>query len=288
MRGRCFAVFLGDVVEKSVLSYAVFGNPVAHSRSPLIHALFAGQEGVPDLRYEAVCLPKGAFADGAAAFFAGGGLGANVTVPFKEDAYAWADVLSEQAAAAGAVNTLARRADGTVFGDNTDGIGLLADLRFFQVALKGARVLLLGAGGAARGVLRPLLDAQPAELTLANRTPEKARVLADVFGVSAAGLAELPSGGFDIVINATSGGLQGCAPELPSGVFSDCVFAYDMVYGAEETAFMRLAKACGVPAAADGLGMLVEQAAASYRIWRGFSPDTAAVRLVLRRHLAGA
>ncbi|MDO4693752.1 MAG: shikimate dehydrogenase [Eikenella sp.] len=262
--------------------YAVFGNPVAHSRSPLIHQMFARQEGAA-IRYERILAEPGAFEQAAAGFFAAGGQGANVTVPFKTDACRWADGLSERARAAGAVNTLIKQADGRITGDNTDGAGLLRDITAnLQVALAGKRLLLLGAGGAARGVMLPLLQAGPAALTVANRTAGKAQALAEAFGAQACPLADLPAGGFDVVVNATSGGLSGELPALAPAVLSACELAYDMVYAAEPTAFMRFAGQAGARRCADGLGMLVEQAAESYYLWRGFRPDTAPVLAAMR------
>ncbi|MBH5330314.1 shikimate dehydrogenase [Eikenella sp. S3360] len=262
--------------------YAVFGNPVAHSRSPGIHQMFAAQEGTA-IEYERILAEPGRFAESAAAFFAAGGLGANVTVPFKTDACAWADSLSARARAAGAANTLIKQPNGQIHADNTDGLGLVADIRrHFQVALAGKRILLIGAGGAARGVILPLLECRPASLTIANRTAAKARELAEAFGASAAEFAELPAAGFDIAVNATSGSLSGQVPAIAAKVFAQCELAYDMAYGREPTAFMRFAQNAGAQRTADGLGMLVEQAAESYRLWRGFSPDTAPVLSALR------
>ncbi len=262
--------------------YAVFGNPVAHSRSPTIHQMFAAQEGAA-IEYERLLADPGCFAQAAAAFFAAGGAGANVTVPFKTDACAWAASLSERARAAGAANTLIKQADGRIHADNTDGLGLVADIgRNFQVALAGKRILLIGAGGAARGVILPLLECRPASLTIANRTAAKAQELAAIFGIRAAGLDELPAAGFDIIINATSGSLSGQVPAIAPAVFAQCELAYDMAYGREPTAFMRFAAEAGARQSADGLGMLVEQAAESYRLWRGFSPKTAPVLASLR------
>ena len=258
--------------------YAVFGNPVTHSRSPAIHQMFAAQEGTA-IEYERLLAEPGCFAQAAAAFFAAGGAGANVTVPFKTDACA----LSERARAAGAANTLIKQADDRIHADNTDGLGLVADIsRNFQVALAGKRILLIGAGGAARGVILPLLECRPASLTIVNRTAAKAQELAAIFGIRAAELGQLPAAGFDIIINATSGNLSGQVPAIAPAVFAQCELAYDMAYGREPTAFMRFAAEAGARQSADGLGMLVEQAAESYRLWRGFSPTTASVLAALR------
>jgi shikimate dehydrogenase len=259
--------------------YAVFGNPIAHSKSPLIHAEFARQTG-QDLAYEAILAPLDDFAGALQAFRGRGGRGANVTVPFKEQAHALADRLSARAEAAGAVNTLTF-GDGTVLGDNTDGVGLVNDLADnLGVALAGARVLLLGAGGAARGVVLPLLERGPARLLIANRTAAKARELADRFGCQGCGFDELAEQSFDLVINATSASLAGDAPPLPEGIYAPGALAYDMMYG-RETPFMAAARAAGARVA-DGLGMLVEQAAEAFCVWRGVRPDTAPVIAMLR------
>ena len=260
--------------------YAVFGNPVAHSRSPAIHQMFAAQEGMA-IEYERLLAEPGCFAQAAAAFFAAGGVGANVTVPFKTDSCAWADSLSERAR--GAANTLIKQANGKIHADNTDGIGLVADIsRNFQVALAGKRILIIGAGGAARGVILPLLECRPTSLSIANRTTAKAQELAAIFGIRAAELGQLPAAGFDIIINATSGSLSGQVPAIAPAVFAQCELAYDKAYGREPTAFMRFAAEAGAGRSADGVGMLVEQAAESYRLWRGFSPKTAPVLAALR------
>jgi shikimate dehydrogenase len=260
--------------------YAVFGNPVAHSRSPHIHALFAVQTG-QDMTYEARLAPLDGFAEAVREFAATGGRGANVTVPFKEEAFRLATGLSPRAQAAGAVNTLSF-ADGRIIGDNTDGAGLVRDLAGnLGLELRGRRILLLGAGGAARGVILPLLEASPSLLALANRTADKARQLAATFaGVSGCGLDELAGRSFDLVINATSAGLSGEELALPAKVFAPDCLAYEMVYG-RTTPFMALASASGARVA-DGLGMLVEQAAEAFFIWRGIRPDTRPVLAELR------
>lgn len=267
--------------------YAVAGNPVAHSRSPLIHAAFARQTG-QDIRYTRLLVALGGFAPAARAFFAGGGKGLNITVPFKRDAYELADELTDRAAAAAVVNTLALQGDGRLLGDNTDGAGLVTDIRAnLGWGIAGTRVLLLGAGGAAQGVLGPLLAERPGAVFIANRTAGRARALAARFPgetrLDAGGLADCPAGAFDLVINATSAGLGGEVPALPAeaiGVSSRC---YDMVYGNEPTAFLREAAARGAAGLADGLGMLVEQAAESFYLWRGVRPQTGPVIAQLRR-----
>ncbi len=265
--------------------YAVIGNPVAHSRSPWIHARFAAQTSQA-LEYGTLLAPPDGFAATADEFRAQGGKGLNVTVPFKEAAYAFAETLSARARSARAVNTLLF-ADG-IHGDNTDGCGLTRDLDInLRFPVVGRRVLLLGAGGAARGVLLPLLEAGPAALTVANRTPEKAsQMVADLPETQrglprSCGFADLAGERFDLVINATSSGLSDAPLPLPARLFTRESLAYEMVYG-RETAFMRLARAEGAHHVADGLGMLVEQAAESFFLWRGVRPSTAPVLAELR------
>jgi shikimate dehydrogenase len=267
--------------------YAVIGNPVAHSKSPQIHAEFARQTR-QDLTYERLLAPTDGFIATAAAFRARGGRGANVTLPFKGEAYGYATCLSERARAAQAVNTLRFEGD-TIFGDNTDGAGLVNDVTLnLGCSIAGRRVLLLGAGGAARGVIEPLLGQQPACLVLANRTLAKAQQLAQNLGgtLDALTYAALAGRQFDVVINATSASLAGSLPPLPRGLFAEGALAYDMMYGKGETPFLAFARAEGAATLADGLGMLVEQAAESFLIWRGLRPDTAPVLILLRQ--AGA
>ncbi|MFH1819947.1 MAG: shikimate dehydrogenase [Pseudomonadota bacterium] len=260
--------------------YAVFGHPIAHSQSPQIHTAFARQTG-QDMTYEAILAPLDGFADSVAAFIAAGGRGANVTVPFKEAAFRLASRLSPRAQRAGAVNTLTFDADG-MLGDNTDGAGLVADLtRNLHCALAGKRILLLGAGGAARGVIEPLLDQQPAALVIANRTVSRAEELAELFGrgVRACGFDAVDTP-FDLVINATAASLAGDLPPLSPRVFTADTLAYDMMYG-RDTPFLDFAHTHGARTA-DGLGMLVEQAAEAFCLWRGVRPDTAPVIATLR------
>ncbi|WP_457808612.1 shikimate dehydrogenase [Kushneria sp. EE4] len=266
--------------------YAVFGHPVAHSKSPMIHAGFAAQLGDP-VCYEARLAPVDDFPGCWRAFMAEGGLGANVTVPFKQEAAALADRLSERARLAGAVNTLIVTEDSTVVGDNTDGAGLLLDLERLGAPLADARILVLGAGGAVRGVIDPLLETGPAELVIANRTVEKATALAELFNargrVCGCGF-EAIDGRFDLVINATSASLAGALPPLPETLFNEGALAYDMMYGAAPTVFLEWAQAFGVRCV-DGLGMLVGQAAESWYQWRGTRPDTTPVLDALRADL---
>lgn len=269
--------------------YCVFGNPIAHSKSPAIHAQFAAQTG-HDLIYEARLAPVGGFAAAVAELIAQGSKGANVTVPFKEDAYRLATRLTDRARRAGAVNTLMIEAGGIV-GDNTDGAGLVQDVTLnLGVPLAGKRVLLLGAGGAVRGVMAPILQCQPASLCLANRSPEKAQALArhfaDLAPVQASAFEELAGQSFDVVINGTSASLGGETLPLPDGVFAPACLAYDMMYGKGDTPFMAQARAAGASRAADGLGMLVGQAAEAFALWRGVRPDTGPVLAQLRAALA--
>lgn len=272
--------------------YAVFGNPVKHSKSPDIHAMFA-QQCSQAMTYRAVRVDLGGFADAASTFFTGRGAGLNVTVPFKQDAFEFADSVSERAARAGAVNTLSRAEGDLIEGDNTDGCGLVRDLvDNLGWAVRGSQVLLVGAGGAARGVLEPLLQEQPAGLLIVNRTAGRAEQLAAAFadiGPLAGGGLDLVEGRqFDLVINATSAGLTGEIPDLPGSVLREQSCCYDMVYGAEPTAFMRWAAHHAAWAVADGLGMLVEQAAESFYIWRGVRPDAQPVINHLRETMAAA
>lgn len=268
--------------------YCVFGNPVAHSKSPRIHARFAELTGQA-LSYEARLAPVDGFAAAVAGFMAEGGRGCNVTVPFKEEAWQLAAIRSARAEKAGAVNTLLQDAQGRLCGDNTDGTGLVRDLvQNAGVGLAGRRLLVLGAGGAVRGVLGPLLAEQPRAIVVANRTPEKATQLARLFAdegtVTATSFAAL-RGPFDVVINGTSASLQGELPPLPLGLFAPGALACDMMYGAEPTVFLRWAAAQGAQTR-DGLGMLVEQAAEAFRLWRGVTPPTRPVLDALRMELA--
>ncbi len=268
--------------------YAVFGNPVSHSLSPWIHARFAEQTG-QNLRYDKQEVPMDGFAAAVRRFFADGGKGLNITVPFKQQAWALCQDRSPRAESAGAVNTLLLRHD-RLYGDNTDGAGLVRDLRHnLGLELSGRRLLMLGAGGAARGVLLPLLEATPSSLTIANRTVEKAESMARSVSASVAvtscSFDELAGRQFDLIINATSAGLSGEMPALPAGVAAAGGGAYDMVYGARPTAFMTWARKQGVTQVHDGLGMLVEQAAESFLLWRGKRPQTQAVIDELRRQI---
>ena len=275
--------------------YAVIGNPIEHSRSPSIHQAFAQQCGI-ELDYDRVRAPLDGFAGTVRQFFSAGGRGVNVTVPFKEQAYELARAhLSTRARLAGAVNTL-WQVDGQLHGCNTDGVGLLADLQRLGHDPANARILLVGAGGAARGVLYPLLSAGCTELRVVNRSVARAHRLRDDLlqhmpeltdNISSGGLSEAGSN-WDIVINATSGSLSGEAPTLPAGLYAPGALAYDMVYGSAPTPFMNQAQGMGARRCEDGLGMLVGQAAASFEIWHGMMPDTSAVLAKLRAELDAA
>ncbi len=267
--------------------YAVIGHPVAHSKSPQIHAVFA-QLTFQDMSYEALLAPLDGFARAVQTFRAQGGRGLNVTVPFKLEAHALCDTCSPRAEAAQAVNTLIFSAQG-IHGENTDGAGLVRDLvHNLGFTLAGKRILLLGAGGAARGVLLPLLEEGPAALFLANRTLARARALGVEFSARAGacrletgGFSALPGRQFDLVINATAASLKQAGLDLPEGLYAPGSLAYDMVYGGQ-TVFLAQARTQGAHHLADGLGMLVEQAAQSFFLWRGVRPPTAPVLAQLR------
>ena len=270
--------------------YLVIGNPIAHSKSPAIHAQFAAQTA-QHMSYQALMAPLDGFAASVHAYRLAGGKGANVTVPFKLEAYAIATHLTARAEAAGAVNTLKFEGE-QILGDNTDGVGLVADItRNAGATFQNKRVLLLGAGGAARGVLMPILLEQPNELVIANRTLAKAQQLlelahshgVDTVSVSISDWAQL-SGEFDIIINATSASLSDEVPPVSPALFTASTLAYDMMYGAAPTAFLRFSDNAGAQSR-DGLGMLVEQAAEAFYGWRGVRPETSSVLKALRQSL---
>lgn len=266
--------------------YAVVGNPVAHSKSPLIHQAFA-QQCAQNIQYERILAPLDGFKSTIADLIQHGYKGVNITVPFKLEAFALATTLSERARAAGAVNTLIFNG-GEIYGDNTDGAGLVRDIEHnLSVGIAGKRILLIGAGGAAEGVLQPLLAATPAVLVVSNRSVDKAINMAKkaassaTLDVRACTFAELDGQTFDIVINATSTGLSDSELPLPATIFANASLAYDMMYG-RETAFMAFARSHGAQVS-DGLGMLVEQAAEAFYLWRGVRPQTQAVMQALRQ-----
>lgn len=269
-------------------AYAVFGNPIAHSKSPFIHRQFAEQTG-EDIAYTKQLVPQGEFEAAANAFFAQGGKGLNITVPFKLDAYGYAARLTQRARRAGAVNTLALQHDGTLLGDNTDGIGMINDMHNLGWKLADKKVLILGAGGAVRGILQPLMEHKPAGLAIANRTLHKAEQLAkgfhDLGDIEALSFEQLEGRQFDLVINGTSASLSGDLPPLPEGLLAPDASCYDMMYGAEPTAFLNWAEQQGAARTADGLGMLVAQAAESFYLWRDIRPEVSSVVSVLRRKM---
>jgi shikimate dehydrogenase len=277
--------------------YAVVGHPVSHSRSPRIHALFAEATG-QILEYGLLPADLDQFESAVSQFRAEGGKGLNVTLPFKERAFALATSASSRAKAAGAANTLHFK-NGDIFADNTDGAGLVRDLTCnLSKNLEGTRILLIGAGGAARGVVQPLLAEHPALLVIANRTPGRAHALREALSESGAippewldrckacGFDAIPEGDYDLVINATSSSLSHEAPAIPERVYGPRTLAYDMVYGKGITPFLEIALASGAGRVADGLGMLVEQAAESFLLWRGVRPETASVLQRLRKEMA--
>jgi shikimate dehydrogenase len=258
--------------------FAVFGHPVAHSASPRLHAAFARQTG-QTLGYDKRDIEPGDFARAVADFFAGGGRGANVTLPFKQAALKLADRATDRARRAGAVNTLWQGADGRLMGDNTDGAGFMRDLTVNRhVELAGARILLLGAGGAARGVLGPLIDRNPARLHIANRTQKRALALAHAqAGVTASDLSAWPTEQFDLVINATAAGHGGRAVLPPRDRLAPGSIGYDLNYGEAAAPFLEAARERGIRPVFDGWGMLVEQAAEAFYLWRGARPETASL-----------
>jgi len=269
--------------------YAVMGNPITHSKSPQIHSAFAQQTG-QRMEYTAIQVDPGGLDQAIGNFQANGGKGLNITVPFKQDAWQLVHSRSADAEQAGAVNTIIIQDDGHLHGDNTDGLGLVRDITTNNgIPIRNHRILLMGAGGAARGVIQPLLAALPSQLVIANRTADRAINLAHRFQslrgnttIKACGYNELSGQDFDLVINATAASLNGKLPPLPDDLLAEGACCYDMMYGIEPTVFLRWAKQHGAATCLDGLGMLVEQAAASFQIWRGKSPNSQAVIHMLR------
>jgi len=262
-------------------AYAVMGNPISHSKSPLIHAAFAKQTK-QRMNYSAMQVDPGGFEQAVGNFRATGGKGLNITVPFKQEAWALVDERSERATQAGAVNTISFGGDGKTIGDNTDGVGLVRDLIGNNgIALRNSRILLLGAGGAVRGVLGPLIEQRPIEIVIANRTADKAIMLADKFSchipVRGCGFQLIGTQPFDLIINGTAASLQGDLPPIPDTAVTSSTSCYDMMYGKEPTVFMQWATEHSAAKVIDGLGMLVEQAAESFYIWRGVRPETGEV-----------
>jgi shikimate dehydrogenase len=272
--------------------YGVVGHPVAHSWSPFIHGMFARQTG-ENLIYRLHDVTPEEFRSYVLAFFERGGCGLNVTVPHKLAAADLANELTPRAERAGAVNTLMLKRDNRLLGDNTDGAGLVHDLRDnLSVQLGGARVLIVGAGGATRGVVAPLLVLQPAELVVANRTPERAHEFAAAFAdlgrIRGCGFEEIGADGYDVVINATSASLSGEVPAIPDTVIQPHTVCYDMAYSRSETSFLNWARERGCARALQGWGMLVEQAAESFQLWRGVRPQTGPVLAALRERLSAS
>jgi shikimate dehydrogenase len=267
--------------------YAVFGHPIGHSKSPLIHRLFAEQTQQL-LVYEAHDVPADYFEEAVEQFFSQGGKGLNCTVPLKELAYQRANSLSERATFSKAVNTLARQEDGSILGDNTDGLGLVADLTVnHSISLQNSRILILGAGGATRGIIAPLMEKLPQHIVVANRTVEKAIILSQEFSqlgdVTGCGYDELQGQQFNLILNATSASLTGDLPPLADNMLAKQGSCYDLAYGNEPTAFVKWGITQGAEKSLDGLGMLVEQAAEAFYIWRGVRPKTEAVIALLEQ-----
>jgi shikimate dehydrogenase len=268
--------------------YGVMGNPITHSKSPTIHALFAAQTS-QRLEYTAIHVDTGGFRQAIGNFQASSGKGLNITVPFKQEAFEICDQCSERANRAGAVNTL-KFENKTIIGDNTDGVGLVNDLQDnLSIEIKNKNILLMGAGGASRGVLNPLLNEQPESLFIVNRTVDKAQSLLELFNnfknVGAGSYNALNNKQFDIIINATAASLHGELVPLPDTILTSNAVCYDMMYGAKPTVFMNWATKNNAGVVSDGLGMLVEQAAESFLIWRGIKPDTTEVIEKLRQTL---
>jgi len=268
--------------------YGVMGNPITHSKSPSIHTLFATQTK-QRLEYSAIHVDTGGFRQAIGNYQASGGKGLNITVPFKQEAFDIADECSERANRAGAVNTL-KFIDGKIFGDNTDGVGLVNDLKNnLNIDIANKNILLMGAGGATRGVINPLLTEKPNSLFIVNRTVDKAQILTELFqdsgNISAGGYNALEGMQFDIVINATAASLHGELPPLPDNILAESAVCYDMMYGKNPTLFMNWASQNNAALVSDGLGMLVEQAAESFFIWRGVRPESQSVIQKLRAEL---
>ena len=276
--------------EPDVDRYAVMGNPISHSLSPRIHQAFAQQTGQA-MSYAAMLVARDGFSQALDEFQRTGGRGLNITLPFKHEAWQAVESRTPRAQQARAVNTIAFRADGKRFGDNTDGAGLVRDiLKNHDGHLGSRRILLLGAGGAVHGVLGPILEHGPDEVVIANRTESKAIELAKEFrpwgSVRGCNYSDLAGSRFDLVVNGTSASLAGEAPPLPDNILSENAWCYDMMYGSKPTPFMHWGSLHGAAKCLDGLGMLVEQAAESFFLWRGVRPDTALVIRAIKAYLA--
>lgn len=268
--------------------YAVIGNPIHHSKSPIIHMEFARQTH-QDIQYNAILAPLESFAATVSAFQQKGGKGLNVTLPFKQEAYTLSTRLTDRANAAQAVNTLKFDQNHPILGDNTDGAGLIRDIEVNQeIPIAGKSILLMGAGGAARGVILPLLERKPRLLAIANRTQTKAELLQTQFSshgqIVSGHFQDFSGESFDIVINATSASLQDKLPPLPIGLFKETTLAYDMMYSQNLTPFLIFAQQQGARYLADGIGMLVEQAAESFYVWRGIRPETRKIIEMLKNN----
>ena len=268
--------------------YAIIGNPIVQAKSPALQTAFAQQCG-QDMAYSAILGPLDGFVAAVRQFQRSGGKGMNITMPFKLEAFEMADELTPRGRAAGALNTFTFRADGTILGDNTDGFGIVRDITHnLDYSFAGKRVLVLGAGGAVRGALVPILEEKPGEIFIANRTASSAIELAQQFSehangilLAGGGFADI-AGGFDIVINGSASSMTGEVPPLPADVWNTGALAYDMAYRKEPTSFVLAAREAGVKLTADGLGMVVEQGAECFFLWRGIRPDTAPVIAALR------
>lgn len=271
--------------------YAVVGNPIAHSRSPDIHSMFAQQEK-SNIHYTKLCAPLDGFQQTVSQFFAQGGMGLNITVPFKQEAYLFADSLTERAKESGAVNTLKKQHDGTILGDTTDGEGFIKDLIINQnTTINQKTILILGAGGAVASILAPIIAHNPKSITLVNRTINRAQKLAERFNtinkkhIEISSYEEIKQHPYDLIINGTSSSLQENYLPIPNTIFNTNTFAYDLFYSAKMTPFLEFAQKNGAIHTADGLGMLVEQAAESYFLWRNFQPQTRIVIDTIRQQL---
>ncbi|MGH8547279.1 MAG: shikimate dehydrogenase [Methylococcales bacterium] len=272
--------------------YAVFGHPIGHSKSPRIHSLFAEQTGQTRVKYAARDVPPEQFESRVREFIAQGGKGLNCTIPLKQLAFHIAPEKSSRALQCKAVNTLVVREDGSLFGDNTDGVGLVRDLtNNLKLVLVELDILVLGAGGASRGILKPILDCQPRSLFVANRNAEKARGLVAEFpeyrNLCAGGLQDLDGRKFDLILNATAASLTEQLPDLPDQLLNPYGVCYDLAYASRPTAFVKWGRLHNASISVDGIGMLVEQAAEAFRIWRGVLPDTRPVIKMLEKERAG-
>ena len=274
----------------TVAHYAVIGNPIEHSKSPDIHLLFADQTG-EQLNYEKILADENKFSQTVTEYFSSGGKGLNVTVPFKNDACEFVDELTDYAKNAGAVNTIYKDENDKFIGTNTDGIGLLRDLKkTLRVQIINKKILIIGAGGATQGIVEPLLNEKPAELMIANRTVSKAETIAKQFAsfgnISSCSLNDIPKQIYDLVLHATSAGLQGSNVELPVEIIGPNTCCYDLLYSDQDTPFMSWAKNNNAGKVVDGFGMLLEQAAEAFYLWRGMRPDTGMAYHYFRPDLA--